>query len=247
MTITAMNAQNLQSPWTHWFMYGDSGAGKTKAASTFPRPVFLVPENEGSITTLRGMDMPYYTITDKSSPLRNGRGGMVHVLDELEHEYASNPDNFPFDTIVVESLTHFADLAVEEISNGATVPMDQFRWGLLSSHLRNLQARLRRLDVHAVFTALAKTEADDNKVLLGLPMVQGQAALKIPSACDVIAYCEVSPSKNAPVFSVHTRRYKHFIARSRFKRLPARIDNFNFADIADTLGADAPATATAAK
>src|ERR1051325_4596977 len=130
-TLSAKNALALTLPWTHWFFYGDTGSGKTRAASTFPRPIFLVPQNEGSIVTLQGLDIPYYEITDMGSPLVNGTGGMNRALDEIEALYAEGPDAFPFDSIVVESLSHYSDLVQEELTGGATRPMDQFKWGQL--------------------------------------------------------------------------------------------------------------------
>jgi hypothetical protein len=228
---TVKNAQQLIQPWTHWFLYGDSGSGKTLAASTFPRPVFLVPQNEGSITSLRGRDVPYYEIVDMGSALVSGRGGMLRVLDELEAMYAEDPNTFPYDTVVVESLSHYCDLVTEELTGGGIRPMDQFRWGQLSSHLRTIQVRLRRLDVHAVFTSLARTTTADDGTVIGDAMIPGQSSIKLPAACDVIGYCEVTTSKNNPVHRIHFRRHKHFIARSRFDGLPATIDNFSFQQV----------------
>ena len=105
--LSAKNATALIQPWTHWFFYGESGSGKTVNASSFPRPLFLVPQNEGSIATLRGRDIPYYEITDMGSPLQNGVGGMNRALDEVEALYNEAPDQFPFDTTVIENLSHY--------------------------------------------------------------------------------------------------------------------------------------------
>lgn len=233
MTLSLKNAKDLDAPWTHWFLYGDSGSGKTMAASTFPNPVFIIPKNEGSITTLRGTDVPYYEATDMNSRLsKDGVGGMNAILQELEDEYHRAPDDFPFDTIVVESMSHYADLIIEELTEGGKAPMNQQQWGLLTAHIRNIQARLRNLDVHVVFTALAKTDkSDDGKTLIGEPLIQGQSARKLPAACDVIGYCEESGGKNNTVWRVHFRRHKHFAARSRFTELPRVVEDFHFNEV----------------
>lgn len=233
------NAADLHSPWTHWFLYGDSGSGKTRNCSTFPRPLFIVPQNEGSLATLRGQNVPYFEVVDMSSPLRDGAGGMVRVLDAIEAEYNAAPDQFPYDTIVLESMSHYCDLVVEELSSGGKATMDQFKWGQLSSHLRNIQTRLRRLDVHVVFTALARTEKGDDGSIVGEPMIPGQSAIKLPAACDVIGYCEVTSGKNNPKWRVHFRRHKHFMARTRFAGLPDTIDDFDFQQVSHLLKAGA--------
>lgn len=226
MKLKTKNAVDLTSPWTHWFLYGPTGCGKTTAAATFPRPLFIVPQNEGSIATLRGRDFPYFEVVDMSSALRDGTGGMVRVLDAIEKLYHKDPNDFPFDTIVIESLSHYADLCIEELTDGSAKQMDQYRWGRLTSHMRNLQKRLRQLDVHAVFTALETTDVGDNGVVVGKPLIQGQAAIKLPSACDVIGFMTASSGEKVK-HTMHLRQYKSYAARSRFP-LPAKIDNFNF-------------------
>src|SRR5574342_137245 len=174
MTLSFQNAKNIVTPWTHWLFYGDSGAGKTWNAATFPRTCFIVPRNEGSIATLRGRDVPFYEVNDMTAPLRNGVGGMLSVLDELQRHYNSDPANFPFDTIGVESLSHYGDLCVEQLSEGGRLQMDQRKWGQVLSHLRTLQTRLRALDVHAVFTALAKVETvPETGTVVGGPLISG--------------------------------------------------------------------------
>lgn len=236
MTIElgAKNATEIVAPWIHTFLYGASGAGKSLAASSWPRPVFIVPRNEGSVVTLRGLDVPYFEVVDMSqTPLKDGVGSMNHVIDHLVRIYNQNPEACPFDTIVVESLSHYSDLVIEQLTNSGKKPMSQFEWGLLTSHLRNIQARLRSLDVHVVFTSLDKVEQGEDKAPLGYPLIQGQSAIKLPAACDIIGYCEVIEGKNAQIYRAHFRRYKHFMARTRFRDVPPMIEDFKFSKIAD--------------
>jgi hypothetical protein len=229
MSLSARNAKDLVAPWTHWFLYGESRSGKTRAASTFPRPVFLVPYNEQSITTLRGLDMPYYEITGMKGPVVDGSGGLEDVLTELETEYYKDPDAFPYETVVVESISHYSDLVADELTRGGKAFMDQAKWGQFLAHFRNVQSRLRRMEVHAVFTALSDVKTTENTTIGG-PLIQGQTAKKLPSACDVIAYCEEIRAKSS-IYRMHLRRYGHFAAGSRFAKLPEIIDDFDFKNI----------------
>jgi hypothetical protein len=239
MALSAKNAKTLTTPWTRWFFYGPSGAGKTKLASSFPYPVMIQPINEGSIVTLRGLDIPYYEMTDMTSQLRDGRGGLNRIIDELEKEYQADPKAFPYETIVVESLTHYSELVVEEISEQGTKPMDQRKWGEVASHFRNVHARLCNMQVHVVYTSLDKIDKSDSGVIVAGPSLQGAAATKLPSACEVVGYCEVSRS-NKKVggtlvaqtdYKVHFRKHGHYPARSRFDAMPDVVDNFKFAEI----------------
>jgi len=245
-------------------IYGETGSGKTKLASTFPDPLFLVPANEGSELTLLGTDFPFVKIgrDDNGKPMA-ARHHMGLVLETLETRHAkmlkcyaeasaTDSDDeraaleaaaveaFPWQTIVVESLSHYCDMLVEDLSRGGTKSMDMQAWGALGSHLRSVHARLRNFDCHVVFTALAKlVEGASGGAVAGKPNITGQMADKLPSACDVIGYCETMPggTKGAPrIFRTHFEKYKQFPARSRFPGFPKFADNFTFAQVQSHLG-----------
>jgi hypothetical protein len=170
-----------------------------------------------------GRDVPYIEVVDKTT--------MNATLDFIEKQYQANPEKFPYDTIVVESLTHYVDLVVEELTQGNKRQMDQRGWGDLATHLRSIQIRLRRLDVHAVFTSLSKLRVvEGSNIATGGPAIQGSAAQVLPSSCDVVGYCETIGGAN-PRYRVHFRQRNHFDARTRFKNIPAVVDNFSFAEI----------------
>ncbi len=245
----AKNTADLNEVWSHWFLYGESGVGKTTISSTFPSPVFIVPYNEQSVVTLRGLNYPYFLVVDMDKTRfdpRTGIGSMMGVVNHLEAMYNKYINSFPYDTAVVESVTHYCDLIQEQITNGSQKIMAQNDWGTLSSHIRTVQMRLRRLQMHSIFTALDKTESDaDGKVLFGGPALPGQLATKFPSSCDCSGYCEILAGKDAPVFRVHFQKYRHFPARSRFRRMPKVVTNFNFSEIAHVLEPDDGRTDTA--
>lgn len=228
MSLSTKNASKMDTPWRHWFFYGPTGAGKTTLAATFPRPVFIEPKNEGSVETLRGLDIDYYEVVNLNSKIVGGVGGMNKIIDEIENEYNADPNAFPYDTIVVESISHYTDLIIEDITNGGQLHMDQPKWGVVLAHLRNIQTRLRNLDVHVVFTALAKIDEKSNE---GLPLIQGASAKKLPSSCDVIGYCSLTDTKNFVKYETHFRRYKQYDARSRIKGFPGVIQDFTFQKI----------------
>jgi len=248
MTINIQNAQDLTSPWTSWFIYGATGSGKTSICATFPQPFFIVPANEKSINTLQGMNVQYVEV--------GKRNDMYQVLDFLEGRYndmlrlMSQGDDtaanvaFPWQTIVVESISHYSDLVIEDLSQGGTKQMDYQQWGKLGSHLRTIQMRLRALDVHSLFTSLDKVSDDGQHAG---PLISGQMATKMPSACDYIVYCEAvgATMKDKPaVYRAHFRQFGKFPARVRQSPVSAKqhgafppmIDNFHFDKISKFLG-----------
>lgn len=230
MTLPTKNAKNIEMPWVHVFLIGETGGGKTTAAATFPKPYFIVPKNEQSIITLMGQDVDYIEVVGKKGK-PPATYGLEDVLSELEVLYNASPDDFPYDTIVIESLSHYLDLVVEDLTRGSKLDMDWSKWGVLSGHLRNVQARLRNLDVHVVFTSLAEFKGGgDNGQSKGEPLMQGRMKKLLPAACDIIGFCECIPGKPMR-YVTHLVPHKGVAARSRFRGTPARIENFSFAEI----------------
>lgn len=262
MALEIQTSDNIQQPKTAWFLYGAMGSGKTRAAASFPSPLFLIPANEGSELTLK-------QLTDKKIPfVRMGKradGTVVKVrqhideiMSDLEKRHtqmwaglaradqmraAGRPEEecvaaereaaalFPWETIVVESLTHLGDLLVDDVGDMGKKKMDQQGWGVISTFLRTLHSRLRNLDAHIVYTSLAKVQMDDDGgVVAGGPNLIGSMAEKLPSACDTVVYMEELPAqgKDGPVYRAFLRRYKKWHARTRFGGLPDFVDTFDF-------------------
>lgn len=70
-----------------YLVYGAPGSGKTRFASTFPKPLFI--NMAGNMTTLRRLDFPVFT--------PESREDVVHILASAEAEKA--------ETIVLDQIT----------------------------------------------------------------------------------------------------------------------------------------------
>lgn len=248
--------QQIENPYFTFFFYGSTGSGKTTAAATFPSPLFLVPANEQSHLTLlsHGDDYPFLVVGKdehgRRLPIQTHMAAILGYLEEahatfrkLERQgqqleatgkaeeakeiFAKADQVFPYQTIVVESLTHYCDLVVEDLSQHGQKPMNQADWGKLSTHVRTIHDRLRSLDAHIVYTALDKVSEGEGSIVTGGPNLVGSLRDKLPSACDAIAYFNEMRTKEGSVYRAHFRKFKFFAARARFP-LPDFIDNFNF-------------------
>jgi hypothetical protein len=192
------------------------------AAGTFPNPLFIVPSNENSATTLYEHNVPadVWTVENKHD--------MDDAIEDLVSMYESNPAVFPFDTIAIESLTHYGDLIVNSLTRENAVDMDQRKWGQFSSHLRTIHTKLTRLEVHLVFTSQATPNDKTGEMEA---MIQGRTRLTMPSACDAIGFCEASLYKGEMRYDIHFRRHRGFPARTRYRWVPGKVTNFNFVDL----------------
>lgn len=220
--LPLLSTAQMPMPYTHWFLYGETGAGKTVAASTFERPLFLVPRNENSMVTLRGMDYRYLEVDYHNA---------LPLIAQIRREQTQLGTEWPFRTLVFESLSHYQEFVINALTDDRRHDMTVSHWGKLSNHFQQLHDALRALDMHVVFTALARSELDASKVPTGGPMLSGNTASKLPSACDVIGYCEVERTKRGSVYRIHFVKHGAFIARSRFPRMPAVVENFRFCEI----------------
>lgn len=249
--IKISTTKTLKPAYAHWFVYGRMRSGKTRAAATFPSPFFIVPYHEGSHVALMGRGVDFVLTHGSSGPVRsvaNEPGEAYSMSDILDHLegchleaqkywragdkakgdeqaalYAKGDAAFPWQTVVVESITHYTDLVQEELTRGNTLDMDHQKWGKLSAHLRNVHARLRALPVHVVFISLSIEHFDRQGNLTGGgPAFPGNMKYKLPSACDCVVFMEHRPgSKSSPTgrYTAHFRPHRVFDAGCRFPQL----------------------------
>ena len=104
--------------------------------------------------------------------------------------------------------------------------MDQQKWGKHLRHLTEVQGKLRRMDAHLIWTSHTKIEKISDTSSINGANISGQAATKIPSACDIIGYCEIGAG-NVPKHRTHFRKFNGFSARTRIP-LPAMIENCTY-------------------
>lgn len=253
----------IEEPWTAWFLYGPTGSGKTTAASSFPFPLFLTPKNEKSENALleRGR-FPVITLgVDKAGrplPIMDHTQQVLSWLEDCQAEAiqlhnrsrvardAGDPKaakelteqayaKFPYETIVFESMTHYCNLVVGDISANGQIQMQQQHWGKLTTHLSTIHDRLRSLQAHIVYTALEQVE-EKGKMVTGRPAMVGKMSQQLPAACDVIGFCMEEKNSQGSCYKVHFRNYRVFTARSRFPRVPESVENFNYDQLAQCIG-----------
>lgn len=108
----------------HTFVYGPIGTGKTTFASTFPNPVFLSAGNEGGDTTLR-FCAPNSIIPISSTADMKEAITYIKNVGKSKHNWR---------TIVLDSITYYSDLFIQETTQMGTKAMRTQDWGLLDLH-----------------------------------------------------------------------------------------------------------------
>jgi adenosyl cobinamide kinase/adenosyl cobinamide phosphate guanylyltransferase len=215
---------------------GASRSGKTYFAARFPRPVFLSDASESGWTTIQNMhDDAFY---------EKGRVPEVYAIEKpadmmdsiTDLEERIGKDRSAFGTIVVDSLTFYAEMYFAQLEALNQRLDTRKAYGDLASHLRWMMIRIHRMPVNVLWLALTK-EGGEEGALGGLS-IPGQTATKAPARCDIWAYMEqVNQGNRKPsAFRLHTRNYGGFKAGHRFGDvLPGMLEDPSYFDLEDHL------------
>jgi hypothetical protein len=138
-------------------LYGDSGAGKTHAASTAPRPCYLLTEANG-LPTIKAANPDAVVV--QASDMDTVRAFFKAALDgSLAKETGCQ-------TIVLDSLTELQRMLRDEIiasrkgqPGGEAFSLQD--WGTLTDRMRKLVRTVRDLPFHVVCIALAASDNDE--------------------------------------------------------------------------------------
>lgn len=178
MPIQILNSQDMPAKPLHTFVYGPLGTGKTQFASTFPNPVFLSAGNEGGDTTLRFCKQSSVIPVSSTNDMKEGVA-YIKAFGKSKHNWR---------TIVIDSVTYYSDLFVQETTQQGTKAMRTQDWGLLDLHLQKwLLPVLMGLPFHVVWIALEETtKGADGQVVGYEPMLYGKTKAKLPGSCDLM-------------------------------------------------------------
>jgi len=200
--------------------YGQSRAGKTRFAGSWPRPLFLSDATESGWTTLSNMD--------HNARFEEGRAPIVWAIEKAQDMMQGVHDAEPLvkrgdvHTVVIDSLTFYADLFFNTLdAAGGNRADGRQLYQKLGQHLKNLREQIHLLGCNVVWLALEKPPGEDTPI--GGPMLSGQNAAKFAAGCDYVFYHRSFQSQpNQPLqFEIRTRKYQHYQAGGRDEgRLP---------------------------
>lgn len=225
MALNFRNTNDMRPLWLRMFLMGPSRSGKTVACASFPDILQVCPPNEDSWKTLEGRGVPYVVVGERD-PL-TVMGDMNELIDALVACYRGNGPRGTEEihrqfgqTLVLESLSHYSDAVVSQLTVGGKIAPSQQTWGLLRTHMLSMRDRLFQLPMHIIFTSLEKITTDEKGAVTSAgPRITGAAGELLPSSCDMIGITEQT-SHTPPRFQVHFRTYGHFKGGSRIAGMP---------------------------
>jgi hypothetical protein len=209
------NAKEPGPVHLHLFLYGPARSGKTMSAASFPKPVFVLPPNEDSVESLRGMDIAFYQLGERGEKRK-----LVAELSDVANEMLSTalrsgPEAFWAKygrTIVVDQLTLLADMMLADIQGDAEKASDA-HWGKMRASFIELRDTLYQLPAHIIFTANDQIKMTREGVIVRAgPRIQGEAGTFLPGSANMLGYCEQTQEGR---FQVHFKKFGAFDAGAR--------------------------------
>jgi hypothetical protein len=159
--ITEIQKTNLN---VKILLYGDSGAGKTWASVSAPKPLVLLTERNGLVSIHHSNPKAVVAIAASAKEVR-----------EIFQEILKNGlKKWGCETLVVDGLTEIQRMFKDEILEKSNKRIFSLQnWGELTETMRKFMRMLRALDCSMVCTALSSyiQEEETSRVL---PAFEGQ-------------------------------------------------------------------------
>ena len=213
--------QGLDINRIRFLVYGESGVGKTRFASTWPKPLFIDLDDG-----MASVDIPVHRvgITDFSQ------------LFSLHEYLASAPKEFG--TIVIDTLNEAQVLGLTHTVNSYPSirrPYDslasQSDYGKMLSDFDDLMRRYKALPIHIVcVTQVTGKEFETDKIIPAL--IGKNTARQICRMMDEIGYLYLDDN-GVPTMSFHLAEY---IGKDRSGKLPATIQSPTYPKLAKYWG-----------
>ena len=177
------NMKDIQElPDIKALVYGEPKTGKSTFASTFPEPgyIFLL-EPDKSQFAMKNFDYDSYDAKDLQV--------FDKLLDKIDELQAIPANEFPYKTIIVDSLTEYADICERRILKiNKREPDPKYNkpyddrsqgmriqdWGTFKGMLENFVRNIQALPCNTIMTAHEYVkETGDNNVLKGCLSIAG--------------------------------------------------------------------------
>jgi hypothetical protein len=188
-----MAGDEAQETWIKALVCGPPGSGKTRSASTWPKPIFAAAE--GGMLSIRDRPIPIVQIKNTNTllELKNVLGQAPDVRSKMLGPQVEAQGGV--ETVVIDTFDEVARLFVEErkaSERKETLAIQD--WGWLADQLRGLVRGFRNLDMHVVLNCHVRTVEDgDTGKTFVKPAIQGAMGDDLPAYVDLAVVLDARP------------------------------------------------------
>ena len=216
-------------------IYGQSGAGKTVFSAGAPKPLFL--DFDGKVSSAasyyahhapeRLKEISFESLTDEPGKKRPFRR-FVEILKDLHAQAAAG--NFPYETIVLDSLTLFLDAFMQDVmaenpgvKRPNNVPALQ-DYQILNIQFKDVMSKLLALPCHVIVVGHITSETNqETGRIFWKPLVPGKLADRLPQIFTEVYRSYVVSKDNQPQHLMQTNSDGEYICRTQIPGLPQHI------------------------
>jgi len=216
--------------------YGQTRSGKTRWASTWPRPLFFSDATEKGWESIETAPPESFFEPDRAPIVWaiEAPADVHTAIDKAGPLIASGE----VCTIVFDSLTFYSELFLNKVVGDMqkTGKVDlRTAYGALSNHLGDLRIKVEKLNANVVWLALERTPEENER--MSMPMLAGKQAAKFSAGCSYILYHRTAIVDKKRSYEMHTQPSEAFIAGGRDAGLlPDIMTNPNYREFAGILG-----------
>lgn len=216
--------------------YGDSGAGKTVFGAGFPGPIWIA-DFDGKVSSAASFykGTPQYDLIEYDT--YSGHSAWMPFVKRI-NELAKFPkDQFPFKTIVVDSITTFSASMMEEVmkqnpgsqrSKMLETQVPNLKdYQIAISHCKDVIKKILsfRDRCNIVMTAHIQKDKDETTgEILFQPLIWGKdLPTWLPMVFEEVYRCYAEVKEGKSIHWAQTRAEKKYIARTQIPKLPSPV------------------------
>lgn len=190
--VPTFTPASAPTQYVNVLMHGDNGTGKTHAAGTYPKPVFLSLD-PGFATLKRLPNADDIQIIRVPDPSRRDRAALLQLHDAILWLQRGDHDR---ETVVLDSITELHKMVTAAVMRkprnraSATVP-ETDDYIEVNAKVENVAQMLRDLPMNVVFTAHHKVLKKKDDVVGIRPNLSEKLSTTIGGMCDVVAHMTV--------------------------------------------------------
>lgn len=233
------------APWPHRLeggqvfniralLYGHPGVGKTTLAASASRPIFLMADPEGGLPIANSGHL-WWKIGD----LNDFRKAWTWMADHLSE----------FDTIVIDSVTHLADIGRDELVHPTTLELDRRLWGKSGRQMRVFFFGLMRFPKDLIFICDERPREDPlSRLAVTTPDLSPAQARLLNRICRLVMRLVIKPTLVDSKKVLERRLLIHsdgtFWAKDSSGKLPAVIAEPNLTSVFAMMRGESPPSST---
>jgi hypothetical protein len=177
MPIAIKSTKDVKINGIKMVVFGYAGAGKTRLASTAPKPIIISAEH--GLLSLADTDTPYIE---------------VNTVKDIGDAFKLLKTNDDFQTIIIDSLSEITEVVVAEFLKDPEVKDPRQAYGKLAEAMMPMIKNFRNLmGKHVVFTSKAKRVEDEYTGRTTIePMLPGKVVPEnLPYMIDELLYLDI--------------------------------------------------------